>query len=63
LHPEPAEPAVGLEALVQACEQLGVAPEARTGHKAVQHVREFLSGPHHHRRAATLRILKRSSDE
>jgi hypothetical protein len=27
------------EALVQACEQLGVALEARTGHKAVQHVK------------------------
>ncbi len=27
------------EALVQACEQLGVEPEARTGHKAVQHVK------------------------
>ena len=28
-----------LEALVQACEQLGVELEARTGHKAVQHVK------------------------
>ena len=27
------------EALVQACEQLGVELEARTGHKAVQHVK------------------------
>ncbi len=27
------------EALVQACEELGVEHEARTGHKAVQHVR------------------------
>lgn len=27
------------EGLVQACEQLGVEHEARTGHKAVQHVK------------------------
>lgn len=27
------------EALVQACEQLGVELEARTGHKAVQHMK------------------------
>jgi hypothetical protein len=27
------------EALVQACEELGVEHEARTGHKAVQHVK------------------------
>ena len=27
------------EAFVQACEQLGVELEARTGHKAVQHVK------------------------
>jgi hypothetical protein len=39
LQPEPAEPAVDFEALVQACEQLAVELEARTGHKAVQHVK------------------------
>ena len=27
------------EALIQACEQLGVELKARTGHKAVQHVK------------------------
>ena len=39
LQPETGEPAVDFEALVQACEQLTVELEARTGHKAVQHVK------------------------
>jgi len=33
------KPAVDFEAVVQACEQLAVELEARTGHKAVQHVK------------------------
>ena len=39
LQPEPAEQRSDFEALVQACEELGVEHEARTGHKAVQHVK------------------------
>ena len=39
LQPETAEPATDFEALAQAGEQLAVELEARTGHKAVQHVK------------------------
>jgi hypothetical protein len=50
------------EALVQACEELGVEHEARTGHKAVQHVKirkcrtRMMMGTGHE-------LLKRSPDE
>jgi hypothetical protein len=35
----PGMTAGALAALIQACEELGVEHEARTGHKAVQHVK------------------------
>jgi hypothetical protein len=50
------------KAIVQACEELGVEHEVRTGHKAVQHVKirrcgtTIMSGTRHE-------LLKRSPDE
>jgi hypothetical protein len=55
-------PRSDFEALVQACEELGVEHEARTGHKAVQHVKirrcgtTMMSG-------TGQELLKRSPDE
>jgi hypothetical protein len=50
------------ESLVQACEELGVKHEARTGHKAIQHVKIRRCGTK--MMLGTGReLLKRSSDE
>jgi hypothetical protein len=50
------------EALVQACEELGVGHEARTGHKAVQHVK-IRRGGTTMMMGTEQELLKRSPDE
>ena len=50
------------EALVQACKQLGVELEARTGHKAVQHVK-IRRGGTTMMMGTGQELLKRSPDE
>jgi hypothetical protein len=52
----------GPEALVQACEELGVEHEARTGHKAVQHVK-IRRGGTTMMMGTGQELLKRSPDE